>query len=179
LELPDQPQLAPGTRDITRRDTRTGTQDGSATSQHRHRLGEPEAIADRGFCPVAGGRPDKLRRDLYGVGLGRDETLRILRGLKQARLILGPGKWRWGRRAPGIAGRRGSRVAADPTPARAAGTAPRRSSAAARPAAAGAVSADRAAGPGSRTRACAGSGKGPSDPDWPARTPRRWVGGDA
>jgi len=31
-------------------------------------------------------------------GLGRDETLRILREFKQARLILGRGKWPWGHR---------------------------------------------------------------------------------
>ena len=76
-------------------------------------------------------------------GLGRDETLRILRGLKQARLILGPGEVALGssrtRHLPAV---EAAAWAADPTPARAAGTAPRRSSAAARPAAAGAVSAD-------------------------------------
>ena len=78
-------------------------------------------------------------------GLSRDETLRILRDLKQARLILGPGEVAVGasrpRSAPAAEAAAG---AGESAPARAAGTVPSRSQAAAGPAAAGAESTDQA-----------------------------------
>jgi DnaJ domain. len=94
-------------------------------------------------------------------GLGRDETLRILRDLKQARLILGPGE-------VAVASRKGTRAGHPPASeaapdawksgsARAAEAAALGSQATTKPAATGAVSADK---PRAKAAAPAGSRAG-------------------
>ena len=71
----------------------------------RPRLNTAIELANQNLTPIEGfilSRVDgRITYDEICMisGLDREQTLQILRTLKQARLILGPGKWPWGSHA--------------------------------------------------------------------------------